>query len=81
MASFGLSYFKNLINVFKDIKFIPTGGIDSKNMADYLNHGAFALGMGSSLFSSKETSKKDYLGNLKKRCKKIQFALKTFKNS
>ena len=45
----GPAYVKALKGPFPDIKTIPTGGVNLTNAADYLNAGAFALGVGSEL--------------------------------
>ncbi len=48
-GSMGINYFKAIRAPFPDIPFIPTGGITTENMKDWLHAGAQALGVGSSL--------------------------------
>lgn len=45
----GPSYLKALRAPLDDIDFIPTGGIDTQNIADYSRAGAFAVGIGTAL--------------------------------
>lgn len=47
----GVAYLKALRAPLNDIDFLPTGGIDAKNIADYARAGAVAVGVGSSLVS------------------------------
>jgi 2-dehydro-3-deoxyphosphogluconate aldolase/(4S)-4-hydroxy-2-oxoglutarate aldolase len=45
----GPSYLKALRAPLDNIDFIPTGGVDTHNIADYFHAGAFAVGIGSAL--------------------------------
>jgi 2-dehydro-3-deoxyphosphogluconate aldolase/(4S)-4-hydroxy-2-oxoglutarate aldolase len=45
----GVSHLKALKSVFPELKLIPTGGICVSEVPDYLNAGAFAVGVGSDL--------------------------------
>ena len=45
----GTAHVKALRSVFPDVAFCPTGGIDPRNMADYLAAGAAFVGMGGRL--------------------------------
>jgi 2-dehydro-3-deoxyphosphogluconate aldolase/(4S)-4-hydroxy-2-oxoglutarate aldolase len=45
----GPAYLKQLLGPFPDIRLIPTGGVGSANAAAYLNAGAVALGVGTSV--------------------------------
>jgi 2-dehydro-3-deoxyphosphogluconate aldolase/(4S)-4-hydroxy-2-oxoglutarate aldolase len=45
----GPKYIKSLRGPFPDIDFIPTGGINAANAADYFAAGSYALGIGSEL--------------------------------
>lgn len=49
--SLGPQYIKALRSPLDDIDFVPTGGINAKNIAGYLQAGAVAVGVGSSLVS------------------------------
>ncbi|MDR0974566.1 MAG: bifunctional 4-hydroxy-2-oxoglutarate aldolase/2-dehydro-3-deoxy-phosphogluconate aldolase [Ruminococcus sp.] len=56
----GLEYLKALSPVFTDVKFMPTGGIDLENLADYLElQSVFCCG-GSFMCSKKLLEEKDY---------------------
>jgi 2-dehydro-3-deoxyphosphogluconate aldolase / (4S)-4-hydroxy-2-oxoglutarate aldolase len=45
----GAKYIKALRGPFPDLHFIPTGGVNPGNAADFIAAGAFAVGMGSEL--------------------------------
>lgn len=45
----GAKYIKALRGPFPDLHFIPTGGVNAANAADFFAAGAFAVGMGSDL--------------------------------
>jgi 2-dehydro-3-deoxyphosphogluconate aldolase / (4S)-4-hydroxy-2-oxoglutarate aldolase len=45
----GPAYLKQLLGPFPDIRMVPTGGVDAANAAAYLNAGAVALGVGTSV--------------------------------
>jgi 2-dehydro-3-deoxyphosphogluconate aldolase / (4S)-4-hydroxy-2-oxoglutarate aldolase len=48
----GAKYLKSLRGPFPDLSFIPTGGVNASNAAEFLAAGAFALGVGSELIDS-----------------------------
>ena len=48
----GPKYLKSLRGPFPDTRLIPTGGVNAGNATDYLEAGAFALGVGSDLIDS-----------------------------
>lgn len=48
----GPAYLKALRAPLNDIEFVPTGGIDANNLADYIRVGAVAFGVGSSLVTN-----------------------------
>lgn len=48
----GLAYLKAVRAPLPQVEFVPTGGIDLTNAADFLRAGAFALGVGSTLISA-----------------------------
>lgn len=45
----GVSHLKAIKSVFPNIEIVPTGGVNLENFNDYLNAGAFAVGIGSDL--------------------------------
>jgi 2-dehydro-3-deoxyphosphogluconate aldolase/(4S)-4-hydroxy-2-oxoglutarate aldolase len=47
--SVGPSYLKDVREPLPFLRLIPTGGIDRNNLKDYLNNGAFAVGVGGNL--------------------------------
>ena len=47
----GPKYIKALRAPFDNIEFIPTGGINSSNLPDFIQAGAFSVGVGSSLLA------------------------------
>lgn len=49
----GPSYIKSLRAPLPHLRIVPTGGVDVHNVADFLKAGCAALGVGSSLVSSK----------------------------
>ena len=49
----GPSYIKDLHGPFPQISFMPTGGVDLDNARDWLDAGAVALGVGSTLVNKK----------------------------
>ena len=49
----GPSYLSALRGPFPDLKFMPTGGVSSENVAEWFKHGAFAVGAGGDLVSAK----------------------------
>ena len=46
----GPGYLASMLQPFPGVRLVPTGGISSRNAADYLKAGAAAVAMGSSLF-------------------------------
>jgi 2-dehydro-3-deoxyphosphogluconate aldolase/(4S)-4-hydroxy-2-oxoglutarate aldolase len=51
MASLGLQYLKEIRGPLDHIRLIPTGGVNLNNMADFIQAGAFACGLGSHLIN------------------------------
>ena len=58
----GPKYFKDIHGPFPQIKLTPTGGVNLENAADFLQHGAVFLGVGSSLLDKKLIADKDWAG-------------------
>lgn len=56
----GLDYLKAVRAPLPQVEFVPTGGIDLENAADFLRAGAFALGIGGSLVSDALLKRDDY---------------------
>lgn len=56
----GANFIKDLAGPLPFIKLIPTGGIDKNNIAEFLNAGALAVGMGGSLLLDKYIQEEDY---------------------
>lgn len=49
---FSVGYFKDVLAPLPHLKLMPTGGVSADNIRDYLNVGAFAFGVGSSLVNN-----------------------------
>lgn len=47
---FGPSYFKALKGPYKDVKLLACGGVSAHNVTEYMNNGADAIAIGSSVF-------------------------------
>jgi 2-dehydro-3-deoxyphosphogluconate aldolase/(4S)-4-hydroxy-2-oxoglutarate aldolase len=56
----GPGYLKALHGPLPHIPLLPTGGVGLENAADYLQAGAFALGVGGSLVESKTVEQRDF---------------------
>lgn len=50
-ASMGIGYVKELMGPFDSIPFIPVGGVNVSNAADFIRLGCYALGVGGSLIN------------------------------
>lgn len=64
----GVPHLKAIKSVFPNIKIIPTGGVNLENYNEYLNAGAFAVGIGSDLTSGDLTT-------VTQRCKNLSSKL------
>lgn len=60
ITSMGPGYLKDLHGPLPQVQFIPTGGIDLSNAADYIKAGAAALGVGGSLVDKKLVAAGDW---------------------
>jgi len=60
----GPSYLSAMKEVFRDLFFMPTGGVDTseENLSKWFTSGASAVGMGSKLISKSLMETKDYKG-------------------
>jgi len=86
-SSLGSDYIKEIRGPLNQIKLLPTGGIGLHNCVDFLESGAFGLGIGSQLFSNDLINKKEWkaLGNhfasFVKKIKEYQLQIKVAENS
>jgi 2-dehydro-3-deoxyphosphogluconate aldolase/(4S)-4-hydroxy-2-oxoglutarate aldolase len=60
----GPSYISSIRDLFPNLKFMPTGGVEveANNLKDWFKAGVVAVGMGSKLFSKETMEQKDYEG-------------------
>ncbi len=56
----GPRYFKDVLAPLPHLRLMPTGGVNLDNMRDWLDHGAFALGVGSSLINNEAVADHDW---------------------
>lgn len=56
----GPRYFKDLLAPLPHLRLMPTGGVNLENMRDWLDQGAFALGVGSSLINNEAVADRDW---------------------
>ena len=56
----GPRYFKDVLAPLPHLRLMPTGGVNLDNMRDWLDHGAFALGVGSSLINNEAVADQDW---------------------
>lgn len=56
----GPDYFKDLKGPLPQIKLTPTGGVDLKNVGDWIKAGAVCVGAGSSLVAKKDLEAKNW---------------------
>ncbi len=66
----GPDYLKSIRGPIPEVKIVPTGGIDEKNIIDFLEAGAFAFGIGGGLID-KESVKNENWEKLKEKVKKL----------
>lgn len=59
-SSLGPEYIREIRGPLNQIKLLPTGGIGLDNCIDFMESGAFGLGVGSQLFSRDLIRKKDW---------------------
>lgn len=60
----GPSYISAIKEIFPDLKFMPTGGVEAeeKNLRSWFNAGVVAVGMGSKLISKEVLAQQEYTG-------------------
>ncbi len=56
----GRAYIKDVLAPLPHLRLMPTGGIDADNMREYLDYGAFAVGVGSSLINNDAVADGDW---------------------
>lgn len=56
----GMNFFKSILGPMPFLKLMPTGGVTLNNAGKWLNAGACAVGVGSSLIDKTAISKKDF---------------------
>jgi 2-dehydro-3-deoxyphosphogluconate aldolase/(4S)-4-hydroxy-2-oxoglutarate aldolase len=56
ISQVGPSYLKALLGPLPWVRFVPTGGVEVDNAADYIKAGAYCLGVGGGLVSKKAIS-------------------------
>jgi 2-dehydro-3-deoxyphosphogluconate aldolase/(4S)-4-hydroxy-2-oxoglutarate aldolase len=56
----GMGFFKGILAPLPYLNLIPTGGVSLTNAGDWLNAGAYAVGIGSALMDKKAISEKKY---------------------
>ena len=60
VANLGIDYVKAIKAPLSHIKLLAVGGIDEKNIADYLNAGVCGVGIGSNIVDKKLIEKNDF---------------------
>ncbi|KHE66936.1 bifunctional 4-hydroxy-2-oxoglutarate aldolase/2-dehydro-3-deoxy-phosphogluconate aldolase [Halobacillus sp. BBL2006] len=61
-STFGPAYIKDLQGPLGHIPMIPTGGVNTENVGDYIKSGAVAVGAGGSLIDKQLIHKQDFAG-------------------
>ncbi len=56
----GLKYLKSLIDIFPDLQFMPTGGVNIDNFIEYIKIGVFSVGMSESLIPKRFIDTQDF---------------------
>ena len=68
----GPSFIKSMKEVFPDLFFMPTGGVNTENIESWFQAGASAVGMGNSLISITLMDNRDFEGIKSKTSELIQ---------
>jgi 2-dehydro-3-deoxyphosphogluconate aldolase/(4S)-4-hydroxy-2-oxoglutarate aldolase len=53
VRAFGPTYVKDVLAPLPELRLVPTGGVDLENAGAYIEHGAFAVGIGSNLVQAR----------------------------
>lgn len=56
----GRRYIKDVLAPLPHLRLMPTGGVNLDNMREFLDYGAFALGVGSSLINNEAVADRDW---------------------
>lgn len=56
----GRRYIKDVLAPLPQLRLMPTGGVNADNMREFLDYGAFALGVGSSLINNEAVADRDW---------------------
>lgn len=59
-TTLGPGYFKDILAPLPQLKLTPTGGVDLKNVGEWIKAGAVCVGVGSSLVSKDALAKEDW---------------------
>lgn len=70
----GPGYIKSLLAPLPHLRIVPTGGVDAHNLGDFFRAGCVAVGVGSSLVSSKILQDSDWPALAKKAAEFVQAA-------
>lgn len=73
---FGPGYIKDIHGPMPHIPLMPTGGLDVDNVGAYINNGAVAAGIGSSLVNTKLPVTDEYLNELEAKALRFTQAVK-----
>ena len=57
----GMRYIKDVLAPLPHLRLMPTGGVNVENMREFLDMGAFALGVGSSLINNEAVAGRDWV--------------------
>lgn len=71
----GPGYLKSLLAPLGQLRLLPVGGVDEHNAAAYLDHGAFAVGIGSCLVTKQIIESEDF-NLLKEKTKELVRSIK-----
>ncbi|GIW76678.1 MAG: hypothetical protein KatS3mg104_1741 [Phycisphaerae bacterium] len=64
-TALGPQYFKDLLAPLPQLKLTPTGGVDLKNVGQWIKAGAVCVGVGSALVTKDALAHKDWAGIVK----------------
>ena len=56
----GIRYFSDILNVFPEIRLLPTGGVTLENAGDWIRAGAFAVAIGTALLDKEAVKEERY---------------------
>jgi 2-dehydro-3-deoxyphosphogluconate aldolase/(4S)-4-hydroxy-2-oxoglutarate aldolase len=76
-ATLGPNYIKDILGPLPQIPLLPTGGIDLKNLNEFIEAGAVGCGIGSALVNTKHEITEEYLQQLTKKASQFVSAIKS----